>query len=85
MDKIDKAIERMAAVADAGNEDKDFWDAADAYQNKFKELPTIMGISDMQQEMTKVLREAVKNKNPLSDDEWYKALGLDPLPPDVLV
>jgi hypothetical protein len=86
MDKIDKAVERMAAVADADNEDKDFWDAVDAYQKKFDDLPTIMGLMDKQREMTKVLREAVKSGKPIpDDDEWYKALGLDPLPPDVLV
>ena len=86
MDKIVKAIKRMASVAtDSESDDRDFWNAFDAYRNKFKESPTIVGLMDMKPKMAEVLREAVKNGKSLSDAEWYKSLGVKAPPSGALV
>ncbi len=86
MDKIVKAIKRMASVVtDSKGEDGDFWNAFDAYRDKFKESPTVVGLMDMKPKMAEVLREAVKNGKSLSDAEWYKAIGVKAPHPGALV
>jgi hypothetical protein len=58
-------------------------EAIKAYKKKFDDVPTIMGIPpEYGQQMADVLEEAVEDDEPLTDDEFRAALGLDPLPED---
>jgi len=72
-------------LANSSDKADDFWAAVDAYRNQFKDLPTIAGASSLQEKMTKVLRDAVRNGKPLNDSQWYEALGLEPPPPGSVV
>ena len=62
----------------------DLPEVMDLYQEKFGSLPTIMGIKAERAKMAEVLAQAVKGKKPLSDKEWYKALGIKAPPAGAL-
>lgn len=59
-------------------------EAMDAYLKKFRSLPTLIGINAKPEKMAKMLSSAVESKNPLSDKDWYQALGLTPPPSGAL-
>ena len=62
----------------------DLPEVMDLYLERFGSLPTIMGINAERAKMAEVLAQAVKGKKPLSDKEWYRALGIKAPPPGAL-
>jgi hypothetical protein len=53
------------------------------YQIKFSDLPTmIMLPDDAEDKAVAALRKAVKDGKPLSDADFYKAVGMAPPPDD---
>ena len=62
----------------------DLSEVMDMYHEKFGSLPTIMGIKAERTKMAEVLAQAAKGKKPLSDKEWYRALGIKAPPAGAL-
>jgi len=56
-----------------------FFAAVEVYAGRFGDTPNVMGIStDDMKEATNILMEAVENNSPLSDEEFFAKLGIDP-------
>jgi len=62
----------------------DLPEVMDLYLERFGSLPTIMGIKVERTKMAEVLAQAVKGKKPMSDKEWYRALGIKAPPAGAL-
>ncbi len=71
---VDEVHSRM--VKADSNVDEDTFGAINTYRKKFGSVPTIFGLNVPPSKMVKVLRQAIEDGKPLSDDEWYKALGI---------
>lgn len=61
-------------------------DAAEAYKEKFGDVPTTIGLPDAKVPLAaKLLKEAVEDDEPFSDDkEWWDNLGMEPPPENAL-
>jgi len=62
----------------------DLPEVMDLYFERFGSLPSIMGIRAERTKMVEVLAQAVKGKKPLSDKEWFRALGVKAPPAGAL-
>lgn len=63
----------------------DFLDLVEEYQAKFGDAPTIMGLpEDLLDKAASVLRNAIKANEPVEDDDFQRAIGLDPIGDDEL-
>jgi len=74
MPTVDEVYKRMTK-ADS-NVDENTFGAINAYRAKFGSVPTTFGINVPPSKMVQVLKQAVEEGKALSDDEWYKALGV---------
>jgi hypothetical protein len=63
---------------------KPLMDVISAYRDRFDDLPTLMGVTESSDKMARVLQRAIDEGEPLSDGEWYKALGIEAPPKGAL-
>lgn len=63
-----------------------FYAAVELYAGKFGDTPTVVGLSESAMKIgTSVLMDAIKNDAPLSDEEFYAAIGMDPPDDDMVI
>jgi len=63
-----------------------FDEAIEAYREKFGDTPTTMGVPMklLDEKAPEILQNAVEDGEPLTDDEFLRGLGLNPLPDGAL-
>jgi hypothetical protein len=59
--------------------------AADAYRRHFNEALGIWGIMGRPEAAAQALRDAVQRNQPLSMEELYAAVGMEPPPPGAIL
>jgi len=83
MSRITDVIKRMYATVRADSEKSPF-EVIEAYKKKFGSVPTLVGVPVPLEKMVAVLSKALESDKALTEDEWYKALGVKAPPSGVL-
>jgi hypothetical protein len=63
----------------------EFFEAAEAYENAFHELPAIFGLGISDEKLIELIKLALERGYPLTDKELVEGAGIEEAPPDAIL